>query len=113
MQVAEIVAELKSRGWRQYPDSRHPSAVCLYSPRLEGLPDCVCNDKPPALYVALSDYEFQGYSISGAEFEIFGENADGLWLKVVIHSISLGQVLDRLSDIEAAARRLWSAFTEV
>lgn len=112
MQVAEIVSELEALGWRQYPDSRHPSAVCLYSPRLVGLPDCKCNDKPPALYVALSDYEVSGYPIRGAEFEVFGENADGLWLKAVIYSVSLEEVLSRLPDVEAAARRIWSAFTE-
>jgi len=113
-ELCEIILRL---GGKEYPDRVKPVGTrCFGMPRLEGIPNCACNNKPPAIHVNVyadwrhpsTGQEFEG----GVEFELFGEAGDERWLKTVIHSVKREEVEELFPSIERTGKAIWAAFVE-
>lgn len=82
-----LLAPYLRRGWLEYPDRLHPTAVSLYAPIAErgNLLDCECNEKPPGLYLR----EYPDYHMvlgPTYEVELCGQR-DGIWLKFQCYNL--------------------------
>lgn len=113
MTQEEICQQLLTLGFREYPSNRTvEGSRSFHGAQLAGIPDCACNDKPPALYVHVYPDTCHNTKLweGEVEFGIHGEAGDRRWLSVNIYSVKREEVVEFLPDAEAAARALWTAF---
>lgn len=107
---------LLMRGAKEYPDDlRSPRVRCFHLPRMVNVPNCGCNEKPPALHVIV--FPDLGYPSrpgweGGIEFEVVGQAGDGRWLKAIIYSCRRDELPMLLGDAEYTANAVWNAFAD-
>jgi hypothetical protein len=116
MTQEDICALLIELGATEYP-SRESKMRCFSARPLEGVPNCACNEKPPALHVlAYKDWtslDFNGNVVNyigAVEFKVFGEAENGRWLSATIYSVQRHEVEAILPSIKATAAAIWTAF---
>lgn len=117
MTQEETCLVIQKHDGKEYQDRTRPLGTrCFAFPRLQGTPNCACNEKPPAVHVNVyADFrhpstgqEFEG----GVEFDLFGEAGDGRWMRFTLHSVKREEVEDILPSIDKAGRAVWTAFVD-
>jgi hypothetical protein len=110
--MGELRAELERRGWSVEKDRMRndpPGWYAWISQRWTGMPICHCNDKPPSLHLRPWQVEMHGDVWRSVEFEMCGETAEGLWVKIHAYSVQMDEAFERLPIITATLRRAWIA----
>ena len=112
-EACEVVIQL---GGVEYPDPLEPMVRAFQMPKMEGIPNCACNDRPPRVLVHVYrdfSYEHNGHLRPGpVEFLINGESENGCWLKAVLHSFRREEIAEAYPLVKKTARAVWTAFAE-
>ena len=112
-EACEVVIQL---GGVEYPDPLEPMVRAFEMPKMVGIPNCACNDRPPRILVHLYrdfSYERNGRLHPGpVQFQINGESENGCWLKAVLYSFRREEIAEAYPLVEKTARAVWTTFAE-
>lgn len=81
---SEIISELLSDGWREYPDQFKKYARCFYK-RFDTPTRCHGNDDKPGVQIQIAVGEFHG--MANMEVELCAGLKDETWLKIQNYSL--------------------------
>lgn len=107
-------AQLEQAGFTIYPNHKVQNindAKWVAVQRLDGLPDCECNDKPPSLFVYPFFYHLNGAETRGVEFEVNAKMA-GRWYKLTLHEINADDCMDTIERARRDLSAAWGAIAE-
>lgn len=111
LDLDELVAEFKSRGFTQHPQplERFYNLNILFSKRLRDVePVCITNDKL-CLHVSVTEYLRDGFHHQGFQADIAGQSPNGEWVKAECYGYRFGEMFDQLPTIERRLVAGWKA----
>lgn len=111
--TVNIFEVLAKHDFTEYPSPSHRRGARCFEKRCLTGPECFCNEKTPLLHVVVyPDATLTNGMVvkSTVSFEVFGEDASGLWLNANIYSVSPEEFESKLPMVQEMASDVWKAF---
>ncbi len=106
---------LEAAGWVIYPNCLgRPENLCNWiacKKHESGLPDCLCNGKPPGFVITPWHLEVRGHEARSAEVSMTGDAAE--WFKLAAYNINADECIERLPAILHKLAAAWRAVNGV